>query len=120
MRHEQYRGSSVEWGSTANSLKGVRQKVATKQRPYRCGERGEERHKMPDVVWSCEMKANSSNDDWKWQKRCVSYPNYDNYKWKSGQSWKQKWISDTSREWDRISQGFREHIAVDGSLKGVS
>ena len=27
---------------------------------------------------------------------------------------------DTSRDWERRVEGFREHIAVDGSLKGVS
>ena len=35
-------------------------------------------------------------------------------------SWQQAWISDTSREWDRKVGGFREHIAIDGSLNGVS
>ena len=31
---------------------------------------------------------------------------------------RQKWLSDTSREWCRKVEGFREHIAIDGSLKG--
>ena len=34
--------------------------------------------------------------------------------------WKQKWISETSRDWDRRIEGFCEHIANDGSLEGVS
>ena len=33
---------------------------------------------------------------------------------------KHTWILDTSRDWDRRVQGFREHIAIDGSVKGVS
>ena len=34
--------------------------------------------------------------------------------------WKQMWMSDASRNWDRRIEGFREHIANDGSLKRVS
>ena len=39
---------------------------------------------------------------------------------RGGKPWKHKWISNTSRDWDRGVEGFREHIAVDGSLKEVS
>ena len=58
---------------------------------------------MPDVVWSCEAKPKSSQQDGKWQRRLAP--------------WKQKWISDTSRDWDRKVEGFRDNIAIDGSLK---
>ena len=34
--------------------------------------------------------------------------------------WTQTWLSDASREWDWKVEGFREHIAIDASLKGVS
>ena len=35
-------------------------------------------------------------------------------------SWKQKWFSDTSRDWDRRVRGFPEHhLAAAGSLKGI-
>ena len=34
--------------------------------------------------------------------------------------WKEKWISDTSRDWDRKLEGTREHITIDVSFKGVS
>ena len=34
--------------------------------------------------------------------------------------WEQKWLSKAMREWDREVEGFREHIAIHGSLKWVS
>ena len=34
--------------------------------------------------------------------------------------WKQHRISETTRSWDRRVEGFRHHIAIDGSLQGVS
>ena len=35
----------------------------------------------------------------------TSYP-----KWTSSKTWKQKWMSDTSRDWDKRREGFRKHI----------
>ena len=49
----------------------------------------------------------------------TSYPKFGKW-WTSSKPWKQNWMSDTSRDWERRVEGFREHIAVDGSLKGVS
>ena len=48
----------------------------------------------------------------------MSYPHFDN-KQKSSKSWDQKWVSDTSWEWDRKVGGVRQHIAIDGSLKRI-
>ena len=45
-----------------------------KRRIYHCREWREERNKIPRVVRTCEMKAKSSQNDWKWQRGLVSYP----------------------------------------------
>ena len=73
---------------------------------------------MADVVRSDEVKAKSSQEDWTWQRRLVSYPIFC-HEWDSSRSWKQKWISDTSRVRDRRT-GFLEHLAMYSSLKGIS
>ena len=73
---------------------------------------------MPDLVRSCEMRANSSKVGIG-RRKLVSYPKLVDI-WESSNPWKQKWISDTSPAWDRRMNGFREHIASYGSQKGVS
>ena len=65
------------------------------------------------------MNAKTSKEDWKWQRALVSYPKIIQ-KWKCSRPWKQKWIPDTSRDWDRRVEGFREHIAIDGSVTRIS
>ena len=45
-----------------------------RSRRYHCKEWREARHKMPDAVRSCAMKARSSKDDWKWPRGLMSRP----------------------------------------------
>ena len=54
------------------------------------------------------MKARSSKEDRKCERGLVSFQHLE------------KCFSDTLRTWDRSVEGFRNHIAIEWSLKGVS
>ena len=74
---------------------------------------------MPGVVRSYEMKARSPNVEWTLQRSlCRIQSSVKNGK--NSTSWTQQRSSDTSWEWHRKTEGFREHIAIDGSLNGYS
>ena len=84
-----------------------------------CGAwRREERHKMPDVVRSCEIKA-------KLPKKignvrgglCRIHISITSRR--AASHGIRKWVSDTSWEWNRKVGGVRQHIAIDGSLKRI-
>ena len=62
---------------------------------------------MPDVVRLFEMKAKSSKES----SAMIGTAADHGYR---------KGSSDTSQDWARKVEGFGEHIAIDGSLKGVS
>ena len=86
---------------------------------FQCKESREERNNMPDAARTYEMKARSSKEDWKWQRGLMSYPQFGEH-WSCSEPRKQTWISDTSRSWVRREEGFRNHIASDGSLNQAS
>ena len=65
------------------------------------------------------MKARSPKDDWKWRRGRVSYPKCGG-NWAGSELWKLLWITEASRSLDRRTEGFRNHLAIDGSLNGVS
>ena len=122
MQHKRGRGSQARswtkkkkdcttWvGRTPKNRKCCEAEGTEKHRLYHCEEWWEERNKMPDAVRSCEMKART------WQRGLESYPTlWDT--WAARTPGKQKWITHTSRSWDRRVECFRTHIATDGSLK---
>ena len=89
-----------------------------KHRLYQGYELREEKNNMSDKVRSCDLKAKSSKEDGKWQRRLSSCPKLGKER-RSSKYWEQQWHSDTSRDLDGKVDGFREHLAIDGSMKEV-
>ena len=87
-------------GQTANIARAVSQRV---QR----------------VVKSNEMKGKRFKEHWKWQRGLTSYPKI-NKESRSSTSWRQKWLSDTSRERNGKVARFRGQTVIDGSSMGGS
>ena len=87
-------------GQTANIARAVRQRV---QR----------------VVKSNEMKGKRFKEHWKWQRGLTSYPKIGKER-RSSTSWRQKWLSDTSRERNGKVARFRGQTVIDGSSMGGS
>ena len=85
-----------------------------KHRLHHCREWREERNKIPGGARTCDMKARSSKEDWECQ-RVADIVSKCGGNWAGSKSWKQQWVSHTSRSWDRRVEGFRNYIAVDGS-----
>ena len=124
MLHTQDRGSSLKHGrnkycmtcvgQTARTVKQLSNIEYRKHRLYYCCAWREERNNMSDLVRFYEMKVRTSKEYWTWSGTHVvpeTLQMRDN---------QQHWLSETSLEWDRKVEGFREHIAIDGSSNGVS
>ena len=62
-----------ELGGQQKNCKCCEAEGTDKHRLHHCDELREKRNNMPDVVRSCEMKARSSKEDWKWQRALMSY-----------------------------------------------
>ena len=113
MQHKQDLGSiSAAWTQNklcdmnwadSNTCKCCEAEGAEEHRLYHCKTWREERHRMPDGARTCEMRARSSKEDWRWQRGLMSYP-----------------ASDGEVDIVVLGQkvdGFRNHTAIGGSLR---
>ena len=67
--------------------------------------------------WKLEQKARTSKKEWKWQRGIVEHPlcgsqrNRDHFSMR-------KWESEKHKSWGMPAEGFKGHVATDGSLLG--
>ena len=60
-----------------------------------------------------------SKKDWKWQREITSHPLSEGH-WKKSHLTVRSWESEEHKRWDIPVEGFRNRVATDGSLLGVS
>ena len=86
-----------------------------KHRLHHCPERHAVRRDIPESFRKWEQKARTSKKEWKWQRGIVAHPLSES-QWNRGHFSVTKWESEKHRSWNMQVEGFRDHVATDGSL----
>ena len=60
-----------------------------------------------------------SKKEWKWQRGIVAHPPSES-PWNRGDFRMKMWESEKHQSWDMQVEGFRRHVATDGSLLGTA
>ena len=86
-------------------------------RLYHCPEWHAVRRDVPEGFRKWEQKARTSKKEWKWQRGIVAHPLSES-QWNRGHFRMKKFESEKHRSWSMQLEGFRCHVATDGSLLG--
>ena len=89
-----------------------------KHRLHHCPIRRDVRNQIPEGLGKWEQRSNTSKEDWTWHRGISSYL-------LSGINWRKTvcHVSQTMgkhRSWSMPVDGFRDHVATDGSLLRVA
>ena len=90
-----------------------------KHRFYHCAEWNKNRRTIPEAFSKWEQKARTSKEEWKWQRGTVTHPRSES-KWNRGHVSMIKWESEKHKRWRMPAEGFKGHVATDGSLLGTA
>ena len=86
---------------------------------YHCPELYEVRREIPEASRKWEQKVRTSKKEWKWQRRIVVHLLSESH-WNMGHFSMRKWESEKHKSWGMPAEGFRGHVATDGSLLGAA
>ena len=89
-----------------------------KQRLYHCPGWNEVRRQISEACRMWEQKTRTSKKEWKWQGGIVTHP-LGQSQWKRGRFSIEKWESEKHKNWGMPVEGFKGHVATDGSLLGA-
>ena len=64
-------------------------------------------------------KSKNLKKEWKWQRGIIVHPLSDN-QWIRGHFSMRKWESEKHKSWSMPAEGFKGHVATDGSLPGTA
>ena len=101
-----------------NAKPVTRKKGTEKHRIYHCPEWYGVRRWIPDALRKCEQKARTSKE-WKRQRGIVTHPLSES-QWNSSHFSMKKWESEKHKNWGMPEEGFKGHVATDGSLLGTA
>ena len=73
----------------------------------------EVRREIPEAFRKLEQKARTSKKEWKWQRGIVVHPLRGHFSMR-------KWVSEKHNNWGIPVEGFKDHVATDGSLLGAA
>ena len=90
-----------------------------KHRLYHCPESHAVRRDIPESFRKCEQQARTSKKEWKWQTGIVAHPLSES-QWNRGHIGVTKWESEKHESWGMPVEGFKGHVATDGSLLGTA
>ena len=105
----------IDWSGTSQCQACKKEEGTEKHRLYHCPEWYEVRREIPEVFRKLEQKARTSKEEWKWQRCIVSHPLCDS-QWNRGHYSMTKWKSEKHKSWSIPAEGFKGHVATDGSL----
>ena len=112
------RDCSILIGRTPVNVKPAKKEEGTeKYRVYHCPEWYEVRREIPAVFKKVEQKVRTSKKEWKWQRGIVEH-HLSESQWNRGHFTKRKWESEKHESWGMKAEGFKVHVATDGSLLG--
>ena len=92
---------------------------AEKHRLNHCPEWYKVRREIPEAFRKLEQKTKTSKKEWKWQRGIVVHPLGES-QWNSGHFSMRKWESERLKSWVVPAEGFKGHVATDGSLLGTA
>ena len=107
----------IGWSDASQCQACQKEEGKEKHRLYHCPERYEVRQKIPDVFRKQEQKTRTSKKEWKWQRGIVEHP-LSGSQWNRGHFSMRKWESEKHKSWGLPAEGFKGHVATDGSLLG--
>ena len=84
-----------------------------KHRLYHWPEWYEVRREIPEAFRKLEQKARTSKKEWQWQRGIVEHPLRGHFSMR-------KWVSEKHHNWGIPAEGFKGHVATDGSLLGAA
>ena len=75
-------------------------------------------------MWTCHVdvvhtRIIQAKKEWKWQRGIVEHP-LSGSQWNRGHFSMRKWESEKHKSWGMPDEGFKGHVAADGSLLGNS
>ena len=90
-----------------------------KHRLHHCPGWNEIRRGIPEAFRTSEQKVRTSKKEWKCQRGIVTHPPSESH-WNRGHFSLKKWESEKHKSWGLPVEGFRDHVATDGSLLGTA
>ena len=90
-----------------------------KHRLHHCPGWHEVRREIPKPFRKWEQKARTSKKEWKWQGGIVAHPLSESQRNRSHLSMKML-ESEKHKSWGMPAEGFKGHVATDGSLLGIA
>ena len=109
----------IGWSDERKCQACHKEKDTEKHRLHHCPERHEIRRSIPDAFRKWEQKARTSKKEWKWQRGIVTHPLSES-QWNKGHFSMKKWESEKHKSWSMPAEGFKGHVATDGSLPGTA
>ena len=106
------------WSDESKCQACRKEEGTEKRRLYHCPEWLDVRWEIPDAFRKGEQKARTSKD-WKWQRGIVTHPFIES-QWNRGHSSLKMWQSEKHKSWCMPAEGFKSHVATDGSLLGTA
>ena len=109
----------IGWSDESECEACHKEEGTEKHRLYRCREWYEARREIPEAFRKWEQKARTSKKEWKWQSGIVTHPLSDS-QWNRCHFRMEKWESEKHKSWSMPAEGFKGHVATDGSLLGTA
>ena len=106
----------VGWSDESKCQACCMEEGTEKHRLYHSPEWYEVRREIPKVFRKLEQKARTSKE-WKWQRGIVEHP-LSGSQWNRGHFSMRKWESEKHKSRGMPAEGFKGHLATDGSLLG--
>ena len=110
----QQRLFDIEWSDVSQCQACQKEEGTEKHRLYNCLDWYEVRREIPEVFRKLEQKARTSKYEWKWQRGIVEHPLSES-QWNRGHFSMRKWESEKHKSWGWPAEGFKGHVATDGS-----
>ena len=106
----------IDW-SDASQCQACKKEERTENTGHTTAQNGTKSDEIPEVFRKLEQRARTSKKEWKWQRGIVEHP-------LSGSQWNRrhftvrKWEFEKRKSWCLPAEGFKGHVATDGSLLG--
>ena len=105
------------WSDVSHCQACQMEEGTEKHRLYHCTEWHAVRRDIPESFTKWEQKARRSKKEWKWQRGIVAHPLSES-QWNRGHFSVTKWEFEKHRSWCMPVEGFKGHVATDGSSSG--
>ena len=105
----------IGWSDTSQCQACQMEEGTEKHRLYHCPEWHAVRRGIPEAFRKWEQNAKTSKIEWRWQRGIVEHP-LSGSQWNRGNFRMKMWESEKHRSWCVQVEGFKGHVATDGSL----